>query len=97
MDAYLYVRVLGLSNLDLKGLRSSSIQQEAKIGVKRMGLIHVYLGKNAVSTQLLLSCSLSNKVRVALCFYELQAVPALFFTLWLKRNGFFIVIFARLE
>lgn len=51
-DAYLYVRVLRLSTLDLKGLCPSSIQQEAKIGVERQGLIHVYLSKNSITTQL---------------------------------------------
>lgn len=99
MDACLCVHVLGLPPSDyLKGSGSSCVQEGAKRGVERAGLICAYRSKNRIPTWLLgISWGSSSRVRTAPSFCDLRVVLAAFCSLWLRRNGFFIVVFSKLE
>lgn len=97
MDACPRVHVFVLSASHLKGLCSSNVQKWAKSGVERAELICAYLGKDRVPTWLLpISWSTSNRIRAAPGFYNLQIALAAFFSLWLRRNGSFFVMFSKL-
>ena len=60
--------------------------------------IYVHLSKDRVPTWVLsVGWSATNRISAAPGFYELQIAPAALFSLWLRKNGSFFVMFSKLK